>query len=132
MIEKHLSVLWRLNFHNQSHGSKPKSLLWSSGIPPYLSPLLLFIECLLLSIYWHKNKEMGDIVVEAPRVVLGTQKHTNITTMGKAMMEVVGSFCESPEETPLSCCGVEASEKGRAKEGFPLRSFAIQVLREIR
>jgi len=75
---------------------------------------------------------MGDIVVEAPRVVLGTQKHTNIMTMKKAMMEVLGGFCESPEERPLSCCGVEASKKGRAQEDFPLRSFAIQVPRETR
>lgn len=52
--------------------------------------------------------------------------------MIKAMMEVVGGFCESPEERPLSCCWVEASEKGRAQEDFPLRSFAIQVPRETR
>lgn len=105
--------------------------LWDPSLP-LSPPSFLFIECLLLGIYWHKNKEMGDIVVEAPRVVLGTQKHTNIMTMEKAMMEVVGSFCESPEKRPLSCCGVEASEKGRAKEDFPWRSFAIQALREIR
>ena len=70
---------------------------------------------------------MGDIVVEALRVVLGTQNHTNIMTMNKAMMEVVGGFCESPEERPLSCCGVEACEKGRAQEDFPLRSFQLPI-----
>lgn len=48
---------------------------------------------------------MGDIVVEAPRVVLGTQKHTNITTMIKAMMEVVGGFCES-QRSGLSAAAV--------------------------
>ncbi|XP_040113715.1 transcriptional coactivator YAP1 [Oryx dammah] len=48
------------------------------------------------------------------------------------MTETVGGFCESPEERPLSCCWVEASEKGRAQEDFPLRSFAIQVPRETR
>ena len=36
-------------------------------------------------------------------------------------------FCESPEERPLSCCGVEACEKGRAQEDFPLRSFQLPI-----
>lgn len=40
--------------------------------------------------------------------------------MVNAMMEVVGGFCEIPEEKPLTYCGVETSKKGRAKEDFPL------------
>lgn len=37
-----------------------------------------------------------------------------------AMMEAMGRFCESPEEKPLTYCGLGGSERGWAKEGFLL------------
>lgn len=71
-----------------------------------------------------------DIVVEAPRVVLGTQKHTNITTMIKAMMEVVGGFCERPEEATSQLLLGGGSERAEPRRTSTLRSFTVQVPRK--
>lgn len=40
---------------------------------------------------------MGEIVADAPSVVLGTQTHKQLQqTTVNATVEVVGGFCESP------------------------------------